>query len=169
MMYLGLRVLCMNAARDGNLEALHYARSNGCAWNSWSLLEAVKYGHYDVVTYCLEKGCPFGNNVWLMYNNCMNHSNHEQALKILKLLRYFSIPWNTNASTSAARNGHIDALKWARSHGCSWDIWTSGGAVASNNSATIQYCPYTEQIYEIAVLCKDLISILKLLRKLGCL
>lgn len=161
---------CINAARDGNLEALHYARSNGCAWNSYSLLEAALYGHYDVVKYCLENGCPFSD---IISSNCMAHSDHDQALKILKLLWSFSVPWDTNTCASAARNGNLDALKWARSHGYSWDEWTLWNAVALNDVAIIQYCfenycPYTEEIYESAVCCKDPISILKLLRNFGC-
>ena len=30
-------------------------------------------------------------------------------------------PWNEYTCTYAAKNGHLDVLKWARENGCPWD------------------------------------------------
>ena len=148
---------CKNAARDGNLEALHYARSNGCPWNCSSLEEAARYGHYDVVKYCLENACPFGD---VVCRKCMENPNHDQALRILKLLRSFDVPMDTNTCETAAKNGNLKALKYARSQGCSWDTWTSRRAIETNNIPIIQYCfenhcPYDTGIYKIAIFHKN--------------
>ena len=52
---------CSFAARNGNLEALIYARNNDCPWDEDTLSYAVNHNHIDVVKYCLENICPTGN------------------------------------------------------------------------------------------------------------
>ena len=31
------------------------------------------------------------------------------------------VPWNERTCNNAARNGHLEVLRWAQAHGCSWD------------------------------------------------
>ena len=38
-------------------------------------------------------------------------------------------PWNVATSYYAAGNGHLEALRWARAHGCAWDTVGPGDSV----------------------------------------
>lgn len=161
---------CKFAARKGNLDALIYARTNGCAWDQRTILEAVEYGRIDVVQYCLDNDCPIGDSD--LCSAAMLNSDHEKALKVLKLLRKFSIPWNEYTCEQAAQNGNLEALKWARNQGCPWDECAFVEAILSNNTTTVQYCidngcPFSQDAYEKAVTCEDPISMLKLLHLNG--
>ena len=42
-------------------------------------------------------------------------------MEILKWLRSEGCPWDEDACSCAAVNGHLEALKWLRSEGCPWD------------------------------------------------
>ena len=42
-------------------------------------------------------------------------------LEVLKWLRSEGCPWNGGTCSLAAANGHLEILKWLRSEGCPWD------------------------------------------------
>ena len=58
-----------------------------------------------------------------------------QSVKLLEWARNigdnFSYPWNELTCAFAARDGHLDVLKWARSQEppCPWDEWTCSNAI----------------------------------------
>ena len=158
---------CKYVASIGNLDLIIYARSNGSPWGQWTIQEAVKNGHIDVVKYCIENDCPIGRTD--LCRTSMQISDHEKALKVLKLLRKFEIPWNSRTCDAAAKNGNLEALKWARNEGCPWDKCTFRSAVEFNEMAIVQYCienecPFGQDFYPSAVRCEDPIPMLKLLR-----
>ncbi|GFH53325.1 hypothetical protein CTEN210_09801 [Chaetoceros tenuissimus] len=108
---------CITSARIGNLKALKFARSKGCPWDKNCLIKAIKNHHYEVVEYCLQNRCSMGNSDICHY--AMDYNNdHDQALRILKLLRKFSAPWGEHTCSMAASTGNFHALKWAVSNGC---------------------------------------------------
>jgi len=48
---------CSNAAKNGNLELLKWARAQGCPWNGTTLLHACAEGHLEVVQWALDNHC----------------------------------------------------------------------------------------------------------------
>ena len=110
---------CIASAEKGNLNALKFARLNDCPWDKNCLIKAIKHHHYEVVEYCLQNSCPLGTSDICYY--AMDDYDHDRALKMLRLLRKFSIPWGTLTCTFAASYGNFDALKWAVSKGCAFD------------------------------------------------
>ena len=87
---------CSTAARFGNLKALKFLRSNNCPWDQNCFFNAVSSGHYEVVNYCLENRCPRGNgDIHGIYGK-----DHDRALKVMKLLRKFSVPWHRDTCLS---------------------------------------------------------------------
>ena len=44
-------------------------------------------------------------------------------METLKWLRSEGCPWKASVCMGAARNGHFEVLKWLRSEGCPWDEW----------------------------------------------
>ena len=159
--------ICLCAASTGNLDALIYARRNGCPWEERTIALAVECGHFDVVKYCLENDCPIGDTDLCLTS--MTYLEYEKGLKILKLLRKFNIPWNKETCMMAASYGKLEALKWVRNEGCPWDDRTFEEAITSEDIATIQYCidnrcPFGQDAYPDAVRRDNPIQILKLLR-----
>lgn len=120
--------------------------------------------------YCLENHCPIGDQLCCV---SLKTADHVVALKILKLLRKFSVPWNEKTCSAAAYHGNLEALKWARNQGCPWNEETFHNAIESEDIATIQYCidngcPSDNDIYkDIMSQRKICFQILKLLHKNG--
>ncbi|GFH53374.1 hypothetical protein CTEN210_09850 [Chaetoceros tenuissimus] len=161
---------CCSAAGTGNINALKWARANGCAWNEGTLSVAVEMGHFQIVEYCLENGAPFANEH--AYIIALGNLDIPDALKMIKLLRRFEIPMNEQVCAEAAGNAHIEALKWLRSIACPWDDDTFYCALQSCDVPTIQYCidnscPVNDDdsLYACAVRCDDPLKVLKILKE----
>ncbi|GFH53314.1 hypothetical protein CTEN210_09790 [Chaetoceros tenuissimus] len=123
---------CTTIAKKGNLKALKYARLNGCPWNEECLKRAVESFHLELVEYCLTNGCAIGSRAICHF--AMLDSNHARALKMLKLLRNFSIPWNPETCSLAAKAGNFEAFKYAVSNGCPVHRqWCANLAAAQGN------------------------------------
>ncbi|GFH53306.1 hypothetical protein CTEN210_09782 [Chaetoceros tenuissimus] len=110
---------CRTLIEMKNLKALKFAISNGCPWHEDSLEEAILSGNLEVVEYCLTNGCSVGSIDDCHY--AMGNEDHDRALRTLKLLRKFSVPWSEETCLAAARAGNLQALKWAVSQCCPWD------------------------------------------------
>ncbi|GFH53334.1 hypothetical protein CTEN210_09810 [Chaetoceros tenuissimus] len=111
---------CAAAARKGNLKALKFLRSNGCLWNQEALILAIRSRDYDVVEYCLQSNCPIGTRDVCHF--AMEDNDHNRALRILKLLRQFTVPWSEITCSESARAGNLNGLKWLLSQGCLWNL-----------------------------------------------
>ena len=46
------------AALNGHLEVLKWARENGCPWDSFTCSYAALNGHLEVLRWAKENGCP---------------------------------------------------------------------------------------------------------------
>ncbi len=46
------------AAREGHLEVLQWARDQGCPWDKWTCASATQGGHLEVLQWAIEQGCP---------------------------------------------------------------------------------------------------------------
>jgi hypothetical protein len=42
-------------------------------------------------------------------------------------------PWDSYTCSTAARNGHLEVLKWTRANGCPWDDATSAAAAQNGH------------------------------------
>ena len=51
--------ICSSAAEHGNLQALQYLRSLGCAWDTSLLDSAAEHGHLHIIQWARENGCDF--------------------------------------------------------------------------------------------------------------
>ena len=51
--------ICTEAAREGHLDVLKYARENGCPWDEGACSWAAHNGHHQVLQWLIENGCPF--------------------------------------------------------------------------------------------------------------
>lgn len=124
---------CETAAKKGNLKALKYLRSYNCPWDQNCLNNAIKYRHYEVVNYCLENRCPGGNrDIHIFYDY-----DHDRALKMMKLLRKFSVPWHRDTCSDAVNTGNFEALKWAVSQGCPWERQTCANDAARHGNIEV--------------------------------
>ena len=58
---------------------------------------------------------------------------------------FFNLPrrgqgeWNSSTCSSAAKNGHLDVLKWARENGCEWDSWTCSNAAKNGHLDVLEW------------------------------
>jgi len=49
---------CANAAYNGHLEVLQWARKSGCDWDSWTCTRATQNEHLEVLKWARDNGCP---------------------------------------------------------------------------------------------------------------
>ena len=57
--YTRIRVACREAAEEGHLECLKWARENGCPWIWDACADAAQVGHLECLKYAHENGCPW--------------------------------------------------------------------------------------------------------------
>ena len=48
---------CQGAAKGGHLDILKWARANGCDWNSGTCMAAAEGGHLDILKWAIANGC----------------------------------------------------------------------------------------------------------------
>ena len=56
---------CTYAALNGHLEALDWARDNGCKWDKLTCVYAAKNGHLEVLKWLRENGCDWDSSICL--------------------------------------------------------------------------------------------------------
>ena len=117
---------CSNAALNGHLEVLKYARENNCPWNESTCRNAAYNGHLEVLKWARENNCPWDEST------CRNAALNGH-LEVLKYARENNCPWDESTCSSAADGGHLEVLKWARENDCPWDEWTCNYAAATKN------------------------------------
>ena len=52
-----------HAARNGNLEVLRWARSQGCPWDVRVPRAAAKGGHLKILKWLIKEGCPYDKSM----------------------------------------------------------------------------------------------------------
>jgi hypothetical protein len=101
-------LICSNAAAEGYLEVLKYARDIlGCDWNYYTCAYAAYGGHLEVLQWARKNGCEWNSET------CA-HAAYGGHLEVLKWLRKNGCNWDMNTCRYAVKNGHLDILKWAR-------------------------------------------------------
>ena len=51
--------VCYQAALNGHLEVLRWARSQGCPWNENAPCAAAMNGHLKTLVWLIQEGCPY--------------------------------------------------------------------------------------------------------------
>ena len=134
--------LCNAAARGGHMNTLQWAHARGCGWGPSTCALAAGRGNLDMLVWLREHGCPWDHNTctqaifgghmsvleWAADNGCdVRHFSvaHSAArhgdVAILRFLRTKQAVFNYMCCTFAAMHDRLDALKWLREHGCTWD------------------------------------------------
>ena len=67
----------------------------------------------------------------------------------LQILHERGCPWGGLICAYAAKNEHLDCLRWAREHGCPWDRWTCACAAENGDLDCLRWvrehgCPWDE-------------------------
>jgi hypothetical protein len=60
-------------------------------------------------------------------------------LEVLKWARSNNCHWDSWTCTIAARYGHLEVLKWARSNNCPWDKWVCASASDGGHLKVLQW------------------------------
>ena len=76
---------------------------------------AAKYGNIDIVKWLSSKNI-IDNNI-----HCTESAAKGGNLEVLKHVRQLGFQWSNKVCILAAKNGHLDMIKWARSQECPWN------------------------------------------------
>ncbi len=109
--------LCCEAAHDGALATLEWARATGRGWRETTCAAAARGGHLATLRWARAHGCPWDH--W----TCDNAARGGH-LEVLKWARANGCVWTSYTCAHAAHRGELEVLQWARAHGCPWDAWT---------------------------------------------
>lgn len=98
---------CAYAARGGQLTTLQWLHSDGCPWDGRTCAFAADAGHLEVLRFARAHGCPCNARVCA----CAARRGH---LAVLEYLRFSGIGWDAETCAFAAEGGHLAVLQWAR-------------------------------------------------------
>ena len=69
---------------------------------------------------------------------CM-YAARDGHLEVLKWARRNGCPWDEKTCAEAARGGHLEVLRWARENGCPWDEMTCARAANGGHLEVLQW------------------------------
>jgi hypothetical protein len=127
-----LKYICEDAALEGNLEVLKWARKNGAPWDVWTCACAAGHGHLTVLKWARENGAPWD------VQTC-RHAAKGGHLEVLKWARKHGALWDEWTCIFAAKNGHLGVLKWVRNNGAPWDVLTCGYAAEGGHLDVLKW------------------------------
>jgi hypothetical protein len=110
--------VCEEAAMQGSVRLLKWARENNCAWNSGTCNSAVANGQLPALQYLHENGCPWNSHT-------CRYAAYTGHLPVLQYLHENGCPWNSDTCTYAGVNEHWDCLQYAVDNKAPrWEIYT---------------------------------------------
>eukprot|EP00797_Seminavis_robusta_P010078 Sro173_g076240.2 (279) ;mRNA; r:28935-29771 len=121
---------CARAAEYGHLEMLQWSRENGCPWNERTCAEAAEGGHLDVLKWARENRCRWDSCTC----SCAAEGGH---LDTLKWAREMGVHGSIDMCLCCFK-WHLD-LKWARENGCPWDVWTCAFAARNGHLEILKW------------------------------
>ena len=68
-----------------------------------------------------------------------NMAAKDGHLEVLKWARENGCEWNSNTCANAAENGHLEVLKWARENGCEWNSNTCAYAAQNGHLEVLKW------------------------------
>ena len=134
------------AAKAGQLAAVEWLLDRGCKGWSNHFYWAARGGHVDVVA-LLWKRVDIDQS---QHAELVMASAQSGSLPMLQWVVERRLPLISNACTWAASRGHLDALRFLRSHHCPWDGATLKGAAINGHLDILQWalangCPWTAE------------------------
>jgi|SRR5579872_7073345 len=98
--------ICTNAAYDGYLEILKWARENNCNWNSNVCICAAWNGHLNIIKWAKNNGCDWNSDT------CINAAKMGH-LEVLKWAQKNGYTWDkTNCIKYAKYYNHKEIIEW---------------------------------------------------------
>ena len=146
------------AAGGGHLEALQWLRSHDKPWKSDTLHAAAMNNHLHVLEWCLSQtdAPPLTRGT---FSNAA-FGGHLDTLQWLISRPDIPQDWKRDVCVSAARNGHLHVIKFARSLSppCPWDERLCDVAALGGHLHVLQWvrsqespCPWTAKVCTQAV------------------
>ena len=91
-------------ASVGALDALQWARANGCAWDAGTCSEAAYGGHLEVVRWARANGCEWNADT------CSSAAAGGH-LEVLQWARANGCAWDAGTCSEAAYGGHLEVVR----------------------------------------------------------
>ena len=109
----------MQAAEEGRLALLKWARGQGCPWDSRAPLTAAQRGHLSVLQWLRDQGCPMKP---LQVGIAAARAGQRAVLwwGIKEVVPPCFPIKDGRLCDAAARGGHGELLLWLREEGCPW-------------------------------------------------
>jgi hypothetical protein len=130
------------AAMCNQLSVLQYLRTQGCPWNRSVPDAAAGAGAYEKLRWLREQGCEWcddgilrqaassGNiemTAWVKQQPGIKCDDgvmfRAASLGLTAMCEYLhseQCPWDTTVCDGAARQGHVDTVRWLQDNGCPW-------------------------------------------------
>jgi hypothetical protein len=129
------------AARNGHVDIIRWARDNGCEWDSYALALAAYGGDLELVRWMIDGGCPCGAGAsdyaasgghihilgWLRdrgheqkYDSIMSSAAEAGQLSVIRWAHAVigGDPGDEESCNLAACEGHVAVLDWFHENGC---------------------------------------------------
>ena len=117
-----------NAARNGHLDILVWARDRGCPLMADACCAAATNGHLTILQWLRANGCPWDART-------CTEAARDSNLEVLTWARENGCPWSKETATGAAYNGSLECFRYAVVNGCPWDpVACARGATMSGNA-----------------------------------
>lgn len=121
------------AAQYGQMQILCWAKNNDCLMNAHVCGSAAFCGHFEILKWCYENGCPLHGECLLEENNIYHNGRILDKKSDKKVTAY------VNACDNAAQNGHLEIIKWATENGCPWSVHTIFSSVYSGKLEILKW------------------------------
>lgn len=105
---------CAGAAGGGDLDLLMWLRQIGTPWGGDTSTAAAREGHVRVFAWALANGA----ELWSSATSSAAEKGHLDIFKMA--IAHNSLSWNESMAADAAREGHIEILKYVVQEGLDW-------------------------------------------------
>lgn len=125
-----------HAAREGNLELLKFAHENGCPWSADTCQEAALAGSMECLVFAHTHGATISSDTC---HKIIGYDGKNFKMSLFECFKYAQLYGYCDLFDShtyyAARDGHIELLRFLHKQGCDWD--PRAAAAAENNGHTV--------------------------------
>jgi len=132
------RHLCEDAAAEGQLQGLGWARAMGCRCDEDACSAAAYAGQLEALRWLRAQRppCPLRRFICAAAAG----GGHLAVLEWLRAQEP-TCEWDSFACDAAAKGAHVEALQWLRALDppCEWDEFTCAGAAGGGQLATLQW------------------------------